>query len=113
MLGSKVTWVTTASCCYTILGNVFLLNGRQQSPTFCKGLNISRMQAFVRLPTEFDNLLQNAAGYFDVSPNLSTANGLRLKNRATLDQFWKRSEVPCHRDQAAKVVALKVLIPMD
>ena len=26
MLGSKVTWVTTASCCYTILGNVFLLN---------------------------------------------------------------------------------------
>ena len=27
MLGSKVTWVTTASCCYTILGNVFLLNG--------------------------------------------------------------------------------------
>ena len=27
MLGSKVTWVTTASCCYIILGNVFLLNG--------------------------------------------------------------------------------------
>ena len=27
MLGSKVTWVRTASCCYTILGNVFLLNG--------------------------------------------------------------------------------------
>ena len=27
MLGSKVTWVTTASWCYTILGNVFLLNG--------------------------------------------------------------------------------------
>ena len=27
MLGSKVTWVMTASCCYTILGNVFLLNG--------------------------------------------------------------------------------------
>ena len=26
MLGSKVTWVMTASCCYTILGNVFLLN---------------------------------------------------------------------------------------
>ena len=25
MLGSKVTWVMTASCCYTILGNVFLL----------------------------------------------------------------------------------------
>ena len=41
---------------------------RQQSPTFCKGLNISRMQAFVRLPTEFDNLLLNAAGYFDVFP---------------------------------------------
>ena len=68
MLGSKVTWVTTASYCYTILGNVFLLNGRQQwkAPTFCKGLNISRMQAVVRLPTEFDNLLLNAAGYFDV-----------------------------------------------
>ena len=30
---------------------------RQQSPTFCKGLNIIRMQAFVRLPTEFDHLL--------------------------------------------------------
>ena len=27
MLRSKVTWVTTASCCYTMLGNVFLLNG--------------------------------------------------------------------------------------
>ena len=27
MLGSKVTWVTTAHCCYTIHGNVFLLNG--------------------------------------------------------------------------------------
>ena len=26
------------------------------------------MQAFVRLPTEFDDLLLNAAGYFDVSP---------------------------------------------
>ena len=68
MLGSKVTWVTTASCCYIILGNIFLDKWRQQSPTFCKGLNISRMQAFVRLPTEFDNLLLNAAGYFDVSP---------------------------------------------
>ena len=33
---------------------------RQKLPTFCKGLNISRMQAFVRLPTEFDNLLLNA-----------------------------------------------------
>ena len=41
---------------------------RQQSPTFCKGLNISRMQAFVRLQPEFDNLLLNADGYFDVSP---------------------------------------------
>ena len=41
----------------------------QQSPTLCKGLNISRMQTFVRLPTELDNLLLNAAGYFDVSPN--------------------------------------------
>ena len=28
------------------------------------------MQAFVRLPSEFDNLLLNAAGYFDVSPYL-------------------------------------------
>ena len=26
-VGSRVTCVTTASCCYTILGNVFLLNG--------------------------------------------------------------------------------------
>ena len=26
------------------------------------------MQAFVRLPTEFDNLLLNAAAFFDVSP---------------------------------------------
>ena len=26
------------------------------------------MQTFVRLPTEFDNLLLNAAGYFDISP---------------------------------------------
>ena len=42
---------------------------RQQSPTVCKGLNIDRMQAFVMLPTEFDNLLLNAAGYFDISPN--------------------------------------------
>ena len=47
----------------------------QQSPTFCKGLNIIllyyyiRMQVFVRLPNEFDNLLLNAAGYFNVSPN--------------------------------------------
>ena len=30
----------------------------------------SRMQAFVRFPTEFDNLLLNAAGYFDVSPKV-------------------------------------------
>ena len=29
---------------------------------------MSRMQAFVRLPTEFEYLLLNAAGYFDVSP---------------------------------------------
>ena len=27
MLGLKVTWGMTASCCYTVLGNVFLLNG--------------------------------------------------------------------------------------
>ena len=27
MLGLKVTWVMTASCCYTIPCNVFLLNG--------------------------------------------------------------------------------------
>ena len=26
-VGSKVTWVTTASCCYPINGNVVLLNG--------------------------------------------------------------------------------------
>ena len=69
ILGSKVTWVTTASCCYTILGNAFLLNGGST------GLNISRMQAFIRLPTEFDNLLLNAACYFDVSPYIeSTRN---------------------------------------
>ena len=30
------------------------------------------MQAFVRLPTEFDHLLLNAAGYLDVSPNENT-----------------------------------------
>ena len=46
----------------------FFVKWRQQSPTFCKGLNISRMQTFVMLPTEFDNLLLNAAGYFDISP---------------------------------------------
>ena len=74
MLGSKVTVVTTASCCYTILGNVFFVKWRQQSPTFCKGLNISGMQAFLRLPTEFDNLLLNAAGYFDVSPKFTVHN---------------------------------------
>ena len=59
-LGSKVTWVLLYCCLF--------VKWRQQSPTFCKGLNISRMQAFVRLPTEFDNLLLNTAGYFDVSP---------------------------------------------
>ena len=32
------------------------------------------MQAFVRLPTEFEYLLLNAAGYFDVSPNVSCEN---------------------------------------
>ena len=36
MLGSKVTWVTTASCCYTILSNVFLLNGGSSHQTFAK-----------------------------------------------------------------------------
>ena len=77
MLGTKVTWVMTVSCYYTILGNVLLVNGHRQSPTFCKGLNISRMQAFVRLPTEFDNLLLNAAGYFDVSPNPIDYNNVR------------------------------------
>ena len=33
MSGSKVTWVMTASCCYTILGNVFLLNGVFSRPS--------------------------------------------------------------------------------
>ena len=33
ILGSKVTWVTTASCCYTIIGNVFLLNGGSKQPS--------------------------------------------------------------------------------
>ena len=32
---------------------------------------MSRTQTFVRLPTEFDNLLLNAAGYFDVSPKVN------------------------------------------
>ena len=29
------------------------------------------MQAFVRLPTEFDNILLNAAGYFDISSSIN------------------------------------------
>ena len=62
----------TASCCYTILGNVFLFNGGSAVTNLFRGLNISRMQTFVRLPTEFDNLLLNAAGYFDVSPHTET-----------------------------------------
>ena len=66
MLGLKVTWVTTANCCYTILRNVFLLNEGSSHQPLVKV--ISRMQAFVRLPTEFDNILLNAAGYFDISP---------------------------------------------
>ena len=32
------------------------------------------MQAFVRLPTDFEYLLLNAAGNFDVSPNVSCEN---------------------------------------
>ena len=36
-----------------------------------KGLNISRMQAFGRLPIEFNNVLIEAASYFDVSPNVN------------------------------------------
>ena len=37
MLGSKVTCVTTASCCYTILGNAFLLNGGSSHQPSAKG----------------------------------------------------------------------------
>ena len=44
-----------------------LLNYKQLA-LVCDGLNTSRMQAFVSLPTEFDNLLLNAAGFFYVSP---------------------------------------------
>ena len=78
MLGSRITWVTPTICCYTLHGNGFLLNGGSihqfmlnggsSHQPFCKGLEISRMQTFVRLPTEFNNLLLNAAGYFEVSP---------------------------------------------
>ena len=48
-------------CCFTILSNVFLFNGGSSHQLSAK-VNISRMQAFVRLPTEFDNLVLNAAG---------------------------------------------------
>ena len=36
MLGLKVTWVTTANCCYTILGNDFLLNEGSNHQPFAK-----------------------------------------------------------------------------
>ena len=64
----KGTWVTTASCCYTTLGNVFLLNGGSSHQPSAKVWISSGCRLLVRLPREFDNLLLNAAGYFDVLP---------------------------------------------
>ena len=61
--------------------------------TFCKSLNISGMQTFVRLQTEFYNLLLNAAGYFDISPNylgvLVTDGELVLFNNNGVHQPWQ------------------------
>ena len=46
------------------------------------------MQAFVRLSTEFDNLLLNAAGYFDVSPYID------LMFIAAVERM---QQLPCHK----------------
>ena len=50
------------------------------------------MQAFVRLPTEFDNLLVNAVGYFDISPNgdLMALHSVSIIQMATDDKSWNR-----------------------
>ena len=64
----------TASSCNTILGNIFLLNGGSSNRPSAKP-ECSSMQAFVRLPAEFDNSLLNAAGYFDISPTEGQTQG--------------------------------------